>query len=162
MTQPSNPEELARAKEICLRQLTVRPRTRLELRTAMLGKEVAEEVAEQVLDRFAEVGLIDDAAFAEVWVKSRHQYSGLAPRALAQELRRKGVADDLVKEAMTQVDEQSQEERARELVAKKLRAMSGVDHTAQTRRLVGMLARKGYGASLAYRVVREAVAAEEE
>lgn len=153
--EQQNSDPVQRAKDICLRQLTVRPRTRSELRQTLLRKEIPEDVADSVLGRLDEVGLIDDAAFAELWVRSRHTYQGLGRRALAMELRRKGVADDVAAEAVATVDADAEEERARELVRKKLRSLSGGDDTARIRRLVGMLARRGYSEGLAFRVVRE-------
>ena len=118
---------------------------------------VPDELAGRLLDRFSEVGLIDDAAYARQWVESRHRSRELAPRALAQELRRKGVDDDDAKAALEQIDEADQRVAARALVDKKLRSMRGLDHQVATRRLAGLLARKGYGAALAYSVVREAL-----
>ncbi len=85
--------------------------------------------------------------------------AGWRPRALAQELRRKGVDDTLVKEVLDDVDPDDEEQSARVLVRKKLRSVARVDDTTATRRLVGMLARKGYGSSLAFSVVREELAA---
>ena len=152
---PDPVEEQKRAKEICFTQLAQQPRTRLELKNAMLRKGIAEELAELVLGKFDKAGLIDDAAFAEIWVRSRHTYNGLGRRALALELRRKGVADELVTEAVAAVDDEAEQDRARELVRKKLRGMAGVDETAKIRRLVGALARKGYPGGMAYQVVRE-------
>ena len=152
---PDPVEEQKRAKEICFTQLAAQPRTRLELKNAMLRKGIAEELAELVLGKFDKAGLIDDAAFAEIWVRSRHTYNGLGRRALAMELRRKGVADELVTEAVAAVDDEAEQDRARELVRKKLRGMTGVDETAKIRRLVGALARKGYPGGMAYQVVRE-------
>jgi regulatory protein len=152
---PDPVEEQKRAKEICFTQLAAQPRTRLELKNAMLRKGIEEELAELVLGKFDKAGLIDDAAFAEIWVRSRHTYNGLGRRALAMELKRKGVADDLVTEAVAAVDDEAEQDRARELVRKKLRGMTGVDETAKIRRLVGALARKGYAGGMAYQVVRE-------
>ena len=141
--------------------LTDRARTRQELAQALARKGVPEDAAAAVLDRFDEVGLIDDAAFAGQWVRSRHAHRGLGRRAIAVELRRKGVADDVAGEALAEVDGESEERRAHELVDRKLRSLT-VDTPEQRasagRRLVGMLARKGYGAGTAYRVVREALA----
>jgi regulatory protein len=108
------------------------------------------------------VGLIDDAAFAGAWVESRHHSRGLARRALASELRTKGVAPALIDEAMTQLDADTEAETARALVDRKLRATRGLDRQKRLRRLAGMLARKGYGEGLALRVVREALEAEGE
>jgi len=162
---PARPEPeadpVAVAREICLRLLTDRARTRQELAQALARKGVPADAAAAVLDRFDEVGLIDDVAFAGQWVRSRHAHRGLGRRAIAVELRRKGVADDVAAEALGEVDAESEARRARELVDRKLRSLA-VDTPEQRasggRKLVGMLARKGYGAGIAYRVVREALA----
>jgi regulatory protein len=149
------------AREICLRLLTDRARTRQELAQALARKGVPADAAASVLDRFGEVGLIDDAAFAGQWVRSRHEHRGLGRRAIAVELRRKGVADDVAGEALSEVDTESEDRRARELVDRKLRSLvldAPDQRTKAARRLVGMLARKGYNAGTAYRVVKEALA----
>jgi regulatory protein len=154
-------DPVATAREICLRLLTDRARTRHELAQALRRKGVPDDVAEQVLGRFDEVGLIDDAAFAGQWVRSRHRYRGLGRRAIAMELRRKGVDDEIAGEALAEVDGEAEEQRARQLVDKKLRTMvlaGPEERTAAARRLVGMLARKGYGGGVAYGVVRAALA----
>lgn len=157
---PQSPEEQARA--ICLRLLTGMPRTRRQLADALAKRGIAEEVAQEVLSRFEEVGLIDDAAFAGAWVESRHRGRGLARRALAQELRTKGVQASLVQEALEQLDSEQEEQTARELVERKLRATRGLDREKRIRRLAGMLARKGYPEGMALRVVRRALEAEGE
>jgi regulatory protein len=155
-------DPVAVAREICLRLLTERARTRQELAQALRKREVPDEAANAVLERFDEVGLIDDAAFAGQWVRSRHTGRGLARRAIAVELRRKGVADEVAQEALAEVDTDAEEQRARELVDRKLRTVPADTperRTTAARRLVGMLARRGYPAGVAYRVVREALAA---
>jgi regulatory protein len=154
-------DPVAIAREICLRLLTDRARTRQELAQALARKGVPDEAASEVLDRFADVGLVDDAVFADQWVRSRHTYRGLGRRAIAVELRRKGVADGVAKEALAEVDPESEDRRARELVDRKLRSIvldTPEQRAKAAQRLVGMLARKGYGAGTAYRVVREALA----
>jgi len=154
-------DPVAIAREICLRLLTDRARTRQELAQALARKGVPEEAAAAVLDRFADVGLVDDAAFAGQLVHSRHTYRGLGRRAIAVELRRKGVADGVAKEALAEVDPESEDRRARELVDRKLRSIvldTPEQRTKAAQRLVGMLARKGYDAGTAYRVVREVLA----
>ncbi|MBN9110915.1 MAG: recombination regulator RecX [Pseudonocardia sp.] len=153
---PADP--VAEAKTICLRQLEVRSRTRQELAQTLRRKGIPDDAADQVLERFGEVGLIDDKAFADQWVRSRHTYSGLGRRAIAVELRRKGVDSEAAGEALAEIDDASEEARARALVDRKLRTRSGVPDEAMARRLLGMLARKGYPAGIAYRVVKEAVA----
>ncbi|MGI5160077.1 recombination regulator RecX [Microbispora sp. CA-102843] len=155
---PADPEAVARA--ICLRLLTMAPKTRAQLADALRKREVPEEAANAVLERFSEVGLIDDEAFAAAWVSSRHTGRGLARRALAQELRQRGVAEETVKDAVGRLDPDEEAETARRLVDRKLAATRGVEPQARMRRLVGMLARKGYSPGLAFRVVREAIEAE--
>ncbi|MDI1459379.1 regulatory protein RecX [Catellatospora sp. KI3] len=153
---PRDPYELAR--EICLRQLAVRPRTRSELAAALRTRGVEDEVAAAVLDRYDEVGMIDDAAFARAWVNSRHHGRGLAARALGQELRRRGVDQETVTEALSELDDETQERTAYELAERKLRTVRG-EPDAVFRRVVGMLARKGYPGGVAVRAVKEALAA---
>src|SRR5258705_1070730 len=108
---PVDPREAAR--EICLRQLAARPRTRAELATAMRKRGVEDDIAAEILDRYDEVGIIDDAAFARAWVTSRHHGRGLSRRALAGELRRKGVSSDEVGEALDELGPDVGEEPAR-------------------------------------------------
>ncbi|GAA2575758.1 hypothetical protein GCM10010411_05100 [Actinomadura fulvescens] len=155
---PADPE--AAAREICLRMLGMAPRTRAQLADALRRKNIPDDVAADVLSRFTDVGLIDDEAFAQAWVQSRHTGRGLAKRALAAELRRRGVDNETVHEAVETLDPEQEERTARELIARKVAATRGLDPAKRTRRLVGMLARKGYSPGLAYRVVKEALAEE--
>jgi regulatory protein len=150
--------ESERAREICLRQLAVRPRTRAELAKVLARKEISDEVIAEVLDRYDEVGIIDDAAFARAWVTSRHQGRGLARRALANELRQRGVDAEVAGEALETLDDDEEASTARALVDRKLRTARG-EPEAVFRRLVGMLARKGYPAGVAIRAVKDALAA---
>lgn len=151
--QPEDP--VRQAKDICLRLLTVRPRTKVELRQALARKGIDAEVSEGVLGRLDAIGLVDDKAFAEMWVRSRHTYEGLGRRALAAQLRRKGVDESVTADAVATIDYGAEEERARQLVRKKLRTLTGADEAVKARRLVGMLARKGYTQGMAFRVVRD-------
>jgi regulatory protein len=148
------------AREVCLRLLSMAPRTRAQLADALKRKGVPDDVAERVLGRYSDVGLIDDVAFARAWVQSRHTGRGLARRALAAELRRRGVDDDTVNDAVGELDPAQEEAAAREIVSKRIAATRGLDPVKRTRRVVGLLARKGYSSGLSYRLVREALEAE--
>jgi regulatory protein len=145
------------ARLICLRMLTVAPRTRAQLATALRQRGVREEVAEAVLGRFAEVKLIDDATFASAWVESRHHGRGLSGRALAAELRDRGVDSGDIQAAVGRLDPEQEVATARALVASRLAATRGQPAPTRVRRLIGVLARKGYSPALAYRLVREAL-----
>ena len=157
---PADAAEVAR--QICLHQLEHAPRTRTELATALRRKGVTADVADAVLSRFADVGMIDDAMFAQLWVSSRQRSKGLAGRALGAELRRKGVDDATVADALATIDPDSEMAVARALVDRRIGATAGLAPEARVRRLAGVLARKGYPAGTAFRVVREALAAEGE
>lgn len=153
---PGDPESVARA--ICLRLLTGQPRTRAELAAALARRGVPTGAAELVLGRFTEVGLIDDRAFADAWVDTRHTGRGLARRALAAELRRRGIDNGTVGDAVAALDPETEERTAQELVRRRLASTDRLEPAVQVRRLVGMLARKGYPPGLAARVVREELA----
>jgi regulatory protein len=152
----ADPESVAR--KILLDQLTGRARSRSDLAAKLAQRGVPAEVATRLLDRFEEVGLVDDAAFAREWVSQRQEGRGLARRALAQELRRKGIDDDVAREALYDIDDADELEVARLLVQRKLRSVRGLETDKAVRRLVGMLARKGHSSGVAYRVVREELA----
>jgi regulatory protein len=149
----ADPEAVARA--ILLHQLTGRARSRSELVEALSRKHVPDDVATRLLDRFEDVGLVDDGAFARDWVASRLAGRGLARRALAMELRRKGVADEVATEALQAVTADDETARARALVRRRLRSVGHLDQPTVVRRLTGMLARKGYSYRTALEVVRE-------
>jgi regulatory protein len=151
-----DPHEVAR--QIVLRQLAMAPRSRKQLRDKLRQRGCPDEVAETVLDRMTEVGLVDDEAYAAMLVRSQQSGRGLAARALARELRTKGIDPETAEATLADIDPEAERERARALVDKKLRTMHGLEATVQTRRLAGMLARKGYPSSVAFAVIREAIA----
>ena len=154
----SEPDPHEVARQIVLRQLAMAPRSRAELAQKLAQRGCAAEVAATVLDRMTQVGLVDDEAYAQMLVRSQQAARGLAKGALARELRAKGIENHLADEALAFISDEDERDRARALVGKKLRAMHGMGIEVQTRRLAGMLARKGYSASVTYAVIREAIA----
>ncbi|WP_377274060.1 recombination regulator RecX [Peterkaempfera sp. SMS 1(5)a] len=161
-TAEESRDPAAQARAVCLRLLTGSPRTRRQLADALRKRDIPDEVADEVLSRFEDVGLIDDAAFADAWVESRHTGRGLSRRALARELRSRGVSGSVVEDAVGRLDPEQEAETARALVDRKLRSTRGLDRQVRIRRLAGMLARRGYPEGLALRVVRQALAEEGE
>ena len=154
----SEPDPHEVARQIVLRQLAMAPRSRAELAQKLAQRGCAAEVAVTVLDRMTQVGLVDDEAYAQMLVRSQQAARGLAKGALARELRAKGIENHLADEALASISDEDERDRARALVGKKLRAMHGMGIEVQTRRLAGMLAGKGYSASVTYAVIREAIA----
>ncbi len=149
------------ARSIALGRLSRAPQTRAQLERVLRRRQVPDEAARRVLDRFAEVGLVDDASFADAWVETRHTGRGLGRRALAHELRQRGVGDELIEAALTRLDPDTEAAGARALITARLPSTQRLDRDARIRRLVGMLARKGYSPGLALRVVREVLAGAE-
>jgi regulatory protein len=145
----------ARARQICLRLLTIAPRTRAQLAQAMHRRGVPDEAAENVLSRFTDVGLIDDAAFARAWVESRHHSRGLSRRSLSAELRRQGVESDEIREAVETLDPEQEVATARRLVEQKMAGTRGQPSEVRIRRAAGTLARKGYPPGLVFRLIKE-------
>jgi regulatory protein len=150
-----DPEAMGR--EICLRMLTTAPRTRAQLADTMRRRGVPDDAVESVLDRFTGAGLIDDAAFAKAWVESRHHGRGLSRRSLSAELRQRGVDGDDITEAVETLDPEQEVATAKQLVERKLAATRGQPADARARKVASMLARKGYSAGLAFRLIREAM-----
>ena len=158
---PQSREKLEqRAKNILMYHLGRQMQTRSQLADRLRKKEIPDDIAEAVLDRFEELHLLDDTSYAETFVRSRHTERGLAKRALGYELRKRGIDEETAAEALSTLDEDQEATTARRLVDSRLRATKGLDPQVRTRRLVGMLARKGYSGSIAFRVVKEALAEE--
>jgi regulatory protein len=155
--EPSEPDAdpVEVARTIAFRKLAASARTRHELDTALQKKNVPDEIAAGVLDRLEEVGLVDDEAFAQSWVESRQQRRHLSRSALRRELTSKGVDRDHVDAALATVDVEDELASARALAAKKAAAMRGLDPVVRHRRLVGALARRGFGSGIISTVLAE-------
>ncbi len=158
---PDASDPLALARSIVLRQLTLAPRSRHQLAVKLAERGVPAEAAMAVLDRFEEVQLIDDAEFARMWVRSRSATRSLARSALKRELAEKGVDPALAEDALASISDDDERDAARELIHRKMR--QGVDlsdrsaRDKEVRRLVSMLARKGYAPGLAFALVKDAL-----
>ena len=159
ISEPSR-EELARA--LCLRLLTARARTRAELAGQLAKRGYPDDVSARVLDRLTDVGLVDDAGFAEQWVHSRRANAGKGKRALAAELHTKGVDNDVITSVLGGINPAEERGRAEQLVRARLRRenLSDADDARVSRRLVAMLARRGFSQTMAYEVVSAELAAE--
>jgi regulatory protein len=155
----AEPDPVSVAQAIVYRQLTASAKSRLQLARKLAERNIPEDVAEAVLDRFQEVRLIDDAEFADMWVRSRSQSRKLAKGALRRELAEKGIDQETASAALEQLSDADEEAAARILVERKIRPGTDLGDRAErdkaTRRLASMLARKGYQPSQAFRIVGE-------
>jgi regulatory protein len=160
ISEPSREEQ---ARALCLRLLTARARTRAELAGQLAKHGYPDDVSARVLDRLSDVGLVDDVGFAEQWVHSRRANTGKGKRALAAELHTKGVDNDVITSVLGGINPAAERGRAEQLVRTRLRREKLSDDDARvSRRLVAMLARRGFDQTMAYDVVSAELAGERE
>ena len=143
------PRAVEAAREVALRQLDTRARSRRELLDAIASRGFRDGIGQEVVARLEAVGLVDDRAFARALVRERFAARGRTGPALVAELRRKGLDGDAIDEAVSTISADDEYDRAR--------SVRGVPRRAAYRRLAGMLARKGYGPDVSARAVREAL-----
>lgn len=155
-------DAVEKTREVVLRILTAAQKSRRELEQSLARKGYPEDVVVQVLDRFGEVGLVDDATYAETIVRTRHAERGLARRGIAAELRRRGIDEDTAVEALDQLDPDDERAAGAKLATKLVTRTRSLERQVRVRRAVGSLARKGYAPGLAFELVRDALAAEGE
>lgn len=148
------------ARTVVLRRLSSTARTRKDLHDDLIKREIPEAIADEVLDRFTELGLINDTDYAELFVASRRRSRGTARPVLRQELRRKGVGDDEIHAALEDINDEDEFDRARALVRSKHPSLARLDLAAKQRRLMGLLMRRGYSAGVAAAAIREEINAE--
>lgn len=146
---------MAVAREIALRLLTNRDHSRHELDDKLAARDVPDEVRSGLLDRLEEVGLVNDASFAEQWTRARRSSRKLSRGAVRRELQTKGVDPDLIAEALEPIEHDDEVALATELAAKKWRQVHALPREVAYRRMAGALARKGYAPGVVAQVVRE-------
>lgn len=154
---PPTPERLEqRARNVLLHQLARSAKSTHQLRQILEKREIPSEIAERVLERFTEVGLIDDAAYAETIVNSRRNFKGLAKSAIKRELAEKGVSAQLVEQAVDGITTEVDLESAKQLAARRIRQMQSLEADVRQRRLAGYLGRKGYPSNVVFAAIRYA------
>ena len=154
----ADPEAVARA--ILLRQLTMGPRTEAQLRQAMARRNVPEAVCERLITRFTEIGLIDDAGYAADFVQAQAASGALSRRGVQHKLQQKGVPADIVTAALEQIDPADERAAAADLARRRASRMQGLDPQTRRRRLIGVLARRGFPSEVVHAAVAEALAEE--
>lgn len=150
-----SPEKLEqRARNVLLHQLARSTKSTAQLRKILEQREIPNEIAEAVIERFTEVGLIDDAAFAETIVSSRRNYKGLAKSAIKRELNDKGINAELAEEALSSITAEDDFESAKQLAVRRYRQMAHLERAVRERRLAGYLQRKGYGSNSVFAAIK--------
>ena len=152
-----------RAKTIVYNQLAYSAKTRGQLRKKLQAEGFDAELIEPLLDKFEAAKLIDDAEYAQTFVAQKSRTKKLSRAALRRELAERGVRGEEAENALAQRTDEQEREDAAELVRRKLRPGMDLSDRAEkdrmTRRLLGMLARRGYSSSVSMSVIREELAA---
>jgi regulatory protein len=138
---------------LTIRQLARRGMSRWELEQLLIKREIVPEVFAPELDRLEAMGVIDDASLAATLAFTQHSRKGLGRSAIELDLKRRHIAPELIEEALADIADEDELERATELAVKRIGQLSSYDDETTRRRLHGFLARKGYGSS----VVRQAM-----
>ncbi len=143
------------ATKIAFDRLAVRDRSSAELRQALEKKQVPAEVIEVVMAKLEAQGFVNDERFARDWITARHRSKGLARTALSQELKLKGIPDEIINIALDSIDPDDERRRAHALVQRRMASLTRFDKETQKRRLTSFLMRKGYPAHLCFEVVNQ-------
>lgn len=148
-------EQAHLAQKVSTRALARRGMSRWELESLLLSQDFDADVIENELDRLERTGLIDDAALAEMIVRTKHERKGLGKAALNAELSRRRIDQGIIEEATSQLSDADEDARAGALAERRAAQLLGLDHDTAVRRLSGYLQRKGYSGE----TVRNAVIA---
>ena len=155
-------EHKAAVRTRALALLNHRPRSCGELRERLLAADLPTAIVDEVIEDFQRSNLLDDLEFAREWVRQRHSLKGKSRAFLRQELREKHVDSAIIEEALGSIDADDERDVAMRWAVKKARAVKDVpasyeEYQAALRRVVGVLARRGYSSSLALSVGRDAL-----
>jgi regulatory protein len=153
--EPSSEKLEQRAKNVLLFQLSRSMKTRYQLANILKKREIPEEIANAVLDRFTEAQLIDDAAFARAFVNSRIAISGKSRSVISRELQQKGVSVEDAQEALSSIDQESEDKTAYSVAKKRYQQLTSLAPDVRKRRLMGFLMRRGFSGALASRILRD-------
>ena len=143
------------AHTIALNALVARAKSKGELLAHLKLRGVEDDIAQAVIFRLQESGLVNDRDFASAWASSRHSHKKLSKRIIAGELRQKGILQEQIDEALDGIDDESEYRAAFDLAFKKYNTMSRLEADVQIRRIQSLLARKGFNFSVISRVLRE-------
>jgi len=156
-SEPAGPaERLAQAETVLLTRLRRRSLSVAEARASV--EDLEEEAAEALIERFVELGYLDDARLADQVVHSHRDRKGLGRSGVEAEMRRRSIPPDVIQQSLGQAADDDEEGRAVEAACKRASQLTRYDEETIERRLTGFLMRKGYGSTIVRAAVRQALA----
>ena len=135
--------------------MVARAKSKGELLAHLKTRGVEDDVAQAIIFRLQEAGLVNDLDFARAWAQSRHTHKKISKRVISTELRQKGVVQEFIDCALEEIDEDAEFSTALALAEKKFQSLSRYESEVQIRRIQSLLARKGYGFPTISRVLQE-------
>lgn len=148
-------QQLEMARKIALKLLDSKSRSVAELRAALLKRNSPPEIVEELVERFEEVGLLDDQRLAEAIVADQTQIAYRGPIAIKQRLQQRGISAEVAARLAGEITTDDQLEAARQVARRRAKSLAGLAEPVAARRLSGTLARRGFSPDVVFQVVRE-------
>jgi len=145
------------ARDIAIRALGPRARSRMEITHLLRKRNVEDEIVATVCDDLELHGYLNDLDFAHQWVESRTRQKKIAKKIIESELRTKGISQEFIAEAIANISTDGEYEMAKELAEKKLRGIAHLEKDVIYRRLQSLLSRKGYEMGTISRVIKDLI-----
>ena len=146
-------EEWSRARRLALRYLATKRRTSRELERMLRRKGVSSDHIKAIVDEFWRFRYLDDRAFARDWVEERRTRKGYGAARIRKELEEKGVSEELIAEALKEVDEEDEYRLAMEVAERRLSRMRSQPWPALERRLGRQLLNRGFSPTVVFEVL---------
>jgi regulatory protein len=132
------------AHQRALRLLERRPRSEAEIRRNLQSHKVPEDVIEDALARLRRTELVNDEKFAELWVENRTEFRPRSRKALAYEMRQRGVTSTAIEQALSQISPEDEDELAYQAASKQARKLRALEWQEFRQKMTGFLARRGF------------------
>jgi regulatory protein len=146
-----------RAENISLHALSRRGVSSHEMAKTLRSRDLPEEVVIAEVERLERVGLLDDAELAENLVRTKQDRKGLGKQAITAELRQRGIAQEAIEQAVSEIDDDEEQARCDEWALKRAGQLRGLDQATAERRLNAFLMRRGYRSEVIRRAVEKAL-----
>ncbi|GAA3833505.1 recombination regulator RecX [Brevibacterium ammoniilyticum] len=153
---PELADAYAKAKKTALNMLAMRDHSSTELREKLLRRDFDPAAVDRLIAKLERSNLLDDGQFAQRFAKAQRESRKLSRSALRRQLVKKGIDEETIAGVVAEVD--GEEDLAREVAEKKARSTRGLDHEVRERRILGMLARRGFSSTICLKVTREVLA----
>lgn len=138
-------DQFQRCLTAAVHYLSYRPRGEAELRERLTQRGFPRDIQDAVINKLSGEGLVNDAAFAQFWKDNREAFRPRSKWLTRLELRRKGIASEIIDQVVNTIDDEANAYRA---ALSKARQLSGTDYSSFRRKLGGYLQRRGFSASV--------------